>query len=162
MIDFSRPEALPKTIGELKKVDYKVLPVKEEIRYNLIRKLQNKEELFKGIYGYDNTVIPSVVNAILAKHDLIFLGLRGQAKTKIARMLTTLLDEYVPIIRGSEINDNPFRPISKFAVDTLKEHGDYTEIEWISPERRYGEKLAIGQRIEAERAISFLARSAAD
>ncbi len=132
----------PKTVGELKKNSYKVKSVKDEIRDNLIKKLKNKEELFKGIVGYDKTVVPAVINAILAKHDMIFLGLRGQAKTKIARMLISLLDEHVPIVRGSEINDNPFKPISKFAVDQLSEHGDYTELQWITPEMRYGEKLA--------------------
>jgi magnesium chelatase subunit I len=92
--------------------------------------------------GYDKTVVPAVINAILAKHDIIFLGLRGQAKTKIARMLILLLDDYVPIIKGSEINDNPFKPISKFAVDEVSEHGDYTEVQWLTPDMRYGEKLA--------------------
>jgi magnesium chelatase subunit I len=134
--------SLPKTIGELKKQGYKVLSVKDEIRKNLIKKLKNKEELFKGIVGYEKTVIPAVSNAILAKHDVIFLGLRGQAKTKIARMLISLLDDVVPIVKGSEINDNPLNPISKYAVDVVNEHGDYTEVEWIMPERRYGEKLA--------------------
>jgi magnesium chelatase subunit I len=111
--------SLPKTVGELKKNDYRVLSVKDEIRKNLIRKLKNKKELFSGIVGYDKTVVPAVINAVLAKHDIIFLGLRGQAKTKIARMLISLLDDYVPIIKGSEINDNPFKPISKFAVDEV-------------------------------------------
>jgi magnesium chelatase subunit I len=134
--------SLPKTIGELKKQGYKVLSVKDEIRKNLVRKLKNKEELFKGIIGYDKTVIPAVANAILAKHDIIFLGLRGQAKTKLARMLISLLDDFTPIVKGSEINDNPLNPISKYAVDLVNEHGDYTELEWITPDRRYGEKLA--------------------
>ena len=120
--------SLPKTIGELKAKGYKALSVKDEIRNNLIRKLKNKEELFKGIIGYEKTVIPAVANAVLAKHDIIFLGLRGQAKTKIARMLISLLDDYVPVVKGSEINDSPFNPISKFAVDTVSEHGDYTEL----------------------------------
>jgi magnesium chelatase subunit I len=133
---------LPGTLGELKKAGYKVLSVKDEIRKNLIEKLKSKEEVFPGIVGYEKTVIPQIVNAILAKHDVIFLGLRGQAKTKIARMLTSLLDEYVPIIKGSEINDNPFMPISKFAVDAVNLHGDDTELEWILRERRFGEKLA--------------------
>lgn len=135
-------ESYPKTIGELKKIGYKVLSVKDEIRKNLVERLKNKEEIFPGIIGYDKTVIPQVVNAILAKHDIIFLGLRGQAKTKMARMLVDLLDEDTPIIRGSEINDNPFRPISKFAVDIVNEKGDETEIEWIGRDRRFGEKLA--------------------
>jgi len=134
--------SLPKTIGELKKSNYRVLSVKDEIRRNLIKKLKNGGELFSGIVGYDKTVVPAVINAVLAKHDIIFLGLRGQAKTKIARMLISLLDEYTPIIKDSEINDNPFRPISKFAVDAVNEHGDYTEVQWITPEMRYGEKLA--------------------
>lgn len=134
--------SFPKTIGELKVNNYKVLSVKDEIRKNLIKKLKSKEKLFKGIVGYDKTVMPAVINAVLAKHDIIFLGLRGQAKTKIARMLVSLLDDYAPIVKGSEINDNPFKPISKFAVDEVREHGDYTEIQWITPEMRYGEKLA--------------------
>ncbi len=133
---------MPKTLGELKNAGYKVLSVKDEIRKNLIVKLKSKEEIFPGIVGYEKTVTPQIVNAILAKHDVIFLGLRGQAKTKIARMLTDLLDEYVPIIKGSEINDNPFMPISKFAVDAVNLHGDDTEIEWLGRERRFAEKLA--------------------
>lgn len=134
--------SLPKTLGELKQSDYNVLSVKDEIRKNLTEKLKTKEEIFPGIVGYEKTVIPQIVNAILAKHDIIFLGLRGQAKTKIARMLVELLDEFTPVIKGSEINDNPFFPVSKFAVDTVSEHGDYTELEWIPRERRFGEKLA--------------------
>jgi magnesium chelatase subunit I len=134
--------AMPKTIGELKRSNYKILSVKDEIRKNLIKKLRSGEELFQGIVGYDKTVVPAVINAVLAKHDIIFLGLRGQAKTKIARMLVSLLDDFTPIVKDSEINDNPFKPISKFAVDTVNEHGDYTEVEWISSQMRYGEKLA--------------------
>lgn len=130
------------TVGELRKAGYKVLSVKEEIRKNLIRKLQEGDELFESIVGYERTVKPALINSLLAKHDIIFLGLRGQAKTKLARMLTTLLDDYVPIIKGSEINDNPFKPVSKYAVDYVEKCGDATEIEWITPERRYGEKLA--------------------
>jgi magnesium chelatase subunit I len=132
----------PGTIGELKQKQYKVLSVKDEIRKNLINKLKNGEEIFPGIVGYEKTVIPAISNAVLAKHDIILLGLRGQAKTKIARMLISLLDEYAPIIKGSEINDNPYRPVSKYAVDMVNQCGDATEIEWIPRERRYGEKLA--------------------
>lgn len=135
-------QSLPKTLGELKQSGYKVLSVKEEIRKNLVEKLTSKDEIFPGIVGYEKTVIPQIVNAVLAKHDVIFLGLRGQAKTKIARMLVSLLDEYTPIIKGSEINDNPLNPISKFAVDAVNEHGDNTELEWIARDRRFGEKLA--------------------
>src|SRR5437868_6622764 len=123
-------DKLPKTLGELKESGYKVLSVNDEIRKNLINKLQFKEELFRGIVGYEKTVIPAISNAILAKHDIIFLGLRGQAKTKIARLLVSLLDEFIPVIKGSEINDNPFDPISKLAVDMVNEKGDESEIEW--------------------------------
>lgn len=133
---------LPDTLGELTRSGYKVLSVKDELRKNLVEKLRNKEEIFPGIIGYEKTVLPQVINAILAKHDIIFLGLRGQAKTKMARLLVNLLDENIPIIKGSEINDNPFMPISKFAVDAVDEHGDNTEIEWIGRERRFAEKLA--------------------
>jgi len=101
-----------RTLGELKAIGYEVLPVKEEMRRNLIEKLRRRERLFPGIIGFDDTVIPQIVNAILAKHDMILLGLRGQAKTRIARMLVNFLDEYVPIVAGSEVNDNPFAPIS--------------------------------------------------
>lgn len=130
------------TLGELKSSGYKVLTVKDEIRKNLIELIKNRETLFEGIVGYENTVIPSLVNSLLAKHDVILLGLRGQAKTKIARLLPQLLDEYIPIIKGSEINDNPFRPVSKFAVDMINEKGDDAEIEWITRDQRYSEKLA--------------------
>ncbi|MCX7877385.1 MAG: magnesium chelatase [Ignavibacteria bacterium] len=132
----------PRTFGELKKSGYKIKTVKDEIRDNLILKLRNKEQIFRGIIGYDKTVIPAIANALLAKHDLILLGLRGQAKTKIARMLVSLLDEYIPVVKGSEINDNPFAPVSKFALDVIREKGDDTEIEWIERERRFAEKLA--------------------
>ena len=131
-----------KTLGELKRSGYKTLSVKDEIRNNLTKKVANKETIFEGIVGYENTVIPSIVNSLLAKHDIILLGLRGQAKTKIARMLPDLLDEFIPIVKGSEINDNPFHPISKFATDIISEKGDDTEIEWISRDQRYSEKLA--------------------
>jgi magnesium chelatase subunit I len=132
----------PTTLGELKDSGYQVRMVKDEMRGNLIEKLQRKETLFPGIIGYEKTVIPALVNAILAKHDIILLGLRGQAKTRIVRMLPLFLDEYVPVIKGSEINDNPFRPVSKHAVDLVQEHGDQTPIEWIHRDQRYGEKLA--------------------
>jgi magnesium chelatase subunit I len=132
----------PTTLGELKKSNYKILPVKEEIRRNLIEKLRNKETLFPGVIGYEETVIPQIVNALLAKHDIILLGLRGQAKTRIARSLVSLLDEYTPIIAGSEVNDNPFAPISYFASKLISELGDEAPIEWIHRSERYGEKLA--------------------
>jgi magnesium chelatase subunit I len=132
----------PTTLGELRDSGYIVLPVKEEMRANLITCLRTNAPLFPGIIGYDTTVIPALVNAILAKHDIILLGLRGQAKTRIVRQLTTLLDEEVPVVAGSEINDNPFQPVSKFAVDLVREQGDRTPIEWLHRSQRYGEKLA--------------------
>lgn len=118
------------------------MSVKDEIRSNLISKINDKEEIFRDIIGYNETVIPAIQNALLARHDFILLGLRGQAKTRIARLLPELLDEFIPIIKGSEINDNPFNPISKYAVDMVNEMGDETEIEWIHRSQRYGEKLA--------------------
>ena len=132
----------PSTLGELKNSGYHVLPVKDEIRKNLIRKIQNNEELFPNIIGYENTVIPALVNALLAKHDIILLGLRGQAKTRLVRQLPSLLDEYIPIVKGSELNDNPFAPVSKFGVDQVEKYGDETPIEWIHRSQRFSEKLA--------------------
>lgn len=130
------------TIGELRRSDYQVVPVKEEIRRNLIRKLNRAENLFPTIIGYEKTVTPAIINALLAKHDMILLGLRGQAKTRIARSLVNFLDEYLPVVRGCEINDNPYRPVCKRCVDLVKEHGDEVEVEWLHRDMRYGEKLA--------------------
>lgn len=130
------------TFGELKASGYQVLPVKDEMRKNMIRKLRSGEELFPGIVGFDETVIPQLVNAILARHDIILLGLRGQAKTRIARLLPNFLDEYIPIVAGSEMSDNPFEPVSRYAAELIREHGDETPIEWIHRSLRYGEKLA--------------------
>src|SRR6186713_3558448 len=104
---------LAATLGELKKSGYKPLSVKEEIRKNLICSLQKKENTFKGIIGYEDTVIPDVERALLSRHNILFLGLRGQAKTRMARKMTDLLDEYIPVISGSEINDDPLKPLSK-------------------------------------------------
>ncbi|MGZ3910697.1 MAG: magnesium chelatase, partial [Flavisolibacter sp.] len=130
------------TLRELKEAGYQRKSIKEEIRNNLIKRLQNKEETFSGIIGYEDTVIPDVERALLSKHNILFLGLRGQAKTRMARQMTELLDEYVPIVTGSEINDDPLKPISKFARDIILERGDDTPIEWIHRSQRYGEKLA--------------------
>ncbi|MBI5646729.1 MAG: sigma 54-interacting transcriptional regulator [Ignavibacteriae bacterium] len=130
------------TVGGLRRAGWKVLPVKEELRRNLITKITARERLFEGVVGYDDTVIPALINAILSRHDIILLGLRGQAKTRLVRLLPTLLDEWTPIVAGSELNDNPFQPISKRAADLVAEYGDDTEIEWIPREQRYGEKLA--------------------
>ena len=130
------------TIGELRKSGYEVLPVKDEIRKNLIEKMKRKETLFPGIIGFEQTVVPSIIDAILAKHDIMFLGLRGQAKSRIVRLLPLLLDEFVPIVKGCEINDNPFKPVCKRCVDLVNEHGDNVEIEWLHRDARLGEKLA--------------------
>ncbi len=132
----------PATLGELRKSGYTVRPVKDELRANLIKKLTTNEPLFPGIIGYEKTVVPAIVNAILAKHDIILLGLRGQAKSRIIRQLPSLLDEYVPVVKGSELNDNPFQPVSKYATDLVKQCGDATPIEWLHRDQRYGEKLA--------------------
>jgi magnesium chelatase subunit I len=131
-----------KTIKDLKNSGYRVLSVKEELRINLIKKLQNKYEIFPGIIGYDETVIPEIQNAVLSQHDFILLGLRGQAKTRILRNLVNLLDPYIPIIKGSEINDNPFNPISQESREMIKRYGDDTPIDWKPREHRYNEKLA--------------------
>src|SRR5687767_6030309 len=131
-----------KTLGELKKSGYQPKSVKDEIRKNLICKLQKNESTFNGIIGYEETVIPDVERALLSRHNILFLGLRGQAKTRMARQMIQLLDEYVPAIEGSEINDDPLNPISRHAKDILAEKGDATPIVWIHRSERYGEKLA--------------------
>ncbi len=130
------------TFGELKKSGYVPKSVKEELRENLIQKLANKEAIFNQIHGYEDTVIPSLQRAILAKHNINFLGLRGQAKTKMARLMVHLLDEYMPIIKGSEINDNPFEPISFYGRQQLETLGVNMPIEWVHRNERYTEKLA--------------------
>lgn len=132
----------PKTLGELKQSGYKPLSVKAEMRKNLIQKMLDREPLFPGIFGFEETVIPQIQNAILAGQDMIFLGERGQAKTRIIRSLTSLLDPEIPCVAGSEINDDPFHPISQYAKDLIAAHGDETPINWIGREERYGEKLA--------------------
>ncbi len=131
-----------KTLGDLKKSGYAYRSVKEEIRQNLIGKLKRKESTFPGIIGYDDTVIPDTERALLSRHNILFLGLRGQAKTRMARQMTDLLDEYIPIVAGSEVNDNPFAPLSRFARDQVAALGDKTPIEWLPRKARYGEKLA--------------------
>ncbi|MCS7293811.1 MAG: magnesium chelatase [Chloroflexota bacterium] len=132
----------PRTLGELKASGYKVLPVREEMRRNLIEKIRRGERLFPGIYGYDETVIPHIVNAILAGQDIIFLGERGQAKSRIIRSLVSLLDEYTPVLAGCEIPENPYAPITKQGRDIVAEAGDDAPIEWLHRSERYGEKLA--------------------
>ena len=131
-----------KTLGDLKKSGYQSKSIKDELRENLISKMMNKETVFKGIYGYENTVIPELERAILSKHNINLLGLRGQAKTRLARLMVNLLDEYIPVVSGSEINDDPLNPISRFAIETIKEKGDDTPIYWMHRNDRFAEKLA--------------------
>lgn len=131
----------PRTIGELRSSEYKVLSVKEEMRKNLISKMKKREQIFPNIIGYGDSVIPQLENAILAGHDIMFIGERGQAKTRLIRSLTNLLDEEVPIVKGSEINDNPYAPVSKLR-DMVNELGNDMEISWVKRGDRYGEKLA--------------------
>ena len=130
------------TLGELKKSGYVFKSIKQEIRDNLIQKIKEKENPFPGILGYEDSVIPDTERALLSQHNILFLGLRGQAKTRMARQMTGLLDEYIPVVAGSEINDDPLQPVSRFAVDMIAELGDKTPVEWLHRSQRYGEKLA--------------------
>jgi|694.fasta_scaffold01908_17 magnesium chelatase subunit I len=130
------------TLAQLKKAGYQSKSVHDEIRDNLIRTIQDKENPFEGILGYEDTVIPDTERALLSRHNILFLGLRGQAKTRMARQMVDLLDEYIPIIAGSEVNDDPLNPMSKFAKDLVAELGDETPIHWVHRKERYGEKLA--------------------
>lgn len=131
-----------KSLGALKKAGYKSQTIKEEIRKNLIQKIQSGETPFPGILGYEDSVIPETERALLSRHNILFLGLRGQAKTRMARQMVNLLDEYIPIVAGSEINDDPLCPISRYALDMIAEKGDETPIAWLHRSERYGEKLA--------------------
>ena len=131
-----------KTFGELKKSGYISRSIKDEIRTNLIKKIKAKENPFPGILGYEDSVIPDTERALLSRHNILFLGLRGQAKTRMARQMIGLLDEYIPVVAGSEINDDPFAPVSRYAVDLLEQQGDNTPINWLHRSQRYGEKLA--------------------
>ena len=132
----------PATLGELRESGYQPLTVKEEMRKNLIEKMKKGDDIFPGIIGYEETVIPQIENAILSGQDIVFLGERGQAKTRIARSLTNLLDPEVPVVTGGDLNDDPLKPISAQARAIIAELGDQTPIEWLPRERRYGEKLA--------------------
>jgi magnesium chelatase subunit I len=134
--------ALARTLGELKESGYRGASVKDELRANLVGKIRAGEKLFPGIVGYDETVVPQIVNAVLSRHNLILLGLRGQAKSRIIRQLAELLDERIPIIAGSEINDDPFHPISAHGRQMIQLHGDDTGIAWIERDARFVEKLA--------------------
>ena len=130
------------TLGDLKKSGYQSKSIKDEVRDNLIASIQNKENAFEGILGYEDTVIPDVERALLSRHNILFLGLRGQAKTRMARQMVDLLDEYIPTVAGSEVNDDPLQPLSRFAVDLIDDQGDKTPIHWVHRSARYGEKLA--------------------
>ncbi|MEA2174866.1 MAG: magnesium chelatase subunit [Blastocatellia bacterium] len=134
--------ALARTLGELKESGYRGASVKDELRANLIKKIRAGEKLFPGIVGYDETVVPQIVNAVLSRHNLILLGLRGQAKSRIIRQLAELLDQQMPIIAGSEINDDPFHPISAYGRQMIEAHGDSTQISWVERDARFVEKLA--------------------
>jgi magnesium chelatase subunit I len=132
----------PATVGQLRESGYRVLSVKDEMRQNLMRKMRAGDELFPGVVGYEDTVIPQIENAILSGQDIILLGERGQAKTRIARSLVNLLDDETPVIAGCEINDDPFHPICRACLNRVAEEGDDTPIHWIPRDSRYGEKLA--------------------
>src|ERR1700724_588154 len=137
----------PSSLGSLKSSQFSEQriagrSVKDELRQNLICKLQRGEELFPGVIGYDDTVVPQIVNAVLSRHNFILLGLRGQAKTRIIRMLTALLDDELPYISGCEIRDNPYHPICRHCRDIIAEDGDDAPIAWLSRDHRYVEKLA--------------------
>ncbi|AMM50236.1 magnesium chelatase [Rufibacter sp. DG15C] len=131
-----------KTLGQLKAAGYEPRSVKEELRANLIKKLSSGEDVFPGIYGYEETVIPDLQRAILSRHHINLLGLRGQAKTRIARLMVDLLDEFVPVVAGSELNDDPLQPLSRYALDQIAHHGDETPVGWLPRAERYTEKLA--------------------
>ncbi len=131
-----------KTLGELKKSGYTPRSIKEELRQNLIQKIQSDETVFKGIQGFDDTVIPDLERAILSKHNVLLLGLRGQAKTRMARLMIDLLDEFIPVVVGSDLNDDPLQPLSSFAKQLIEEKGDDTPITWLHRNQRYVEKLA--------------------
>ncbi|MFM7526346.1 MAG: sigma 54-interacting transcriptional regulator [Actinomycetota bacterium] len=135
-----KPQAT--TLAQLKTSGWKSRSVKDEIRENTVRAIRAGESLVTGILGYDDTVLPQVQNALLAGHDIVFLGERGQGKTRIIRSLTGLLDEWMPVVAGSEINDDPYHPVSRYARDLVRDRGDDTPIEWVHRDDRYGEKLA--------------------
>jgi magnesium chelatase subunit I len=134
--------ARPTTLGSLRESGWQSLPVKEEVRRNAVARIRAGEPLFAGVMGYEETVMPQLENALLAGHDVIFLGERGQAKTRMIRSLTGLLDEWMPVVKGSEINDDPYEPVSAYARDLVAQHGDDVEIDWVHRSERFGEKLA--------------------
>ncbi len=136
------PTERPRTLGDLRASGFRSETVKDEMRRNLIAMIRRGDDLFPEILGYEETVVPQIQNAILSKHDMLFLGLRGQAKTRMLRSLVRLLDDAIPIIEGSEVNDHPYHPISREARDKIERMGDATPIDWIGRDERYREKLA--------------------
>ncbi|WP_282050825.1 magnesium chelatase [Maribacter aquivivus] len=130
------------TLGELKAAGYKTKSVKDELRDNLIEKIKKGEDAFPGVWGYEDTVIPELERAILSRHNINLLGLRGQAKTRLAHLMVNLLDEYIPVVEGSEINDDPMKPMSRYAMELIKEKGDDTPVTWMHKDERFAEKLA--------------------
>src|SRR5881398_276621 len=132
----------PATLGQLQESGWQSVPVKEEVRRNAAARISAGKPLVEGVLGYEDTVLPQLENALLAGHDIIFLGERGQAKTRMIRSITDLLDEWMPIVAGSEINDDPYEPVSSHARHLIAERGDDTPIEWVHRDRRFGEKLA--------------------
>ena len=130
------------TLGALKKSGYKTKSIKDELRDNLRKRIKSGEETFTGVWGYENSVIPELERAILSRHNINLLGLRGQAKTRLARLMVNLLDEWVPVVEGSEINDDPLSPMSRFAMELIKEKGDKTPVNWLHRDQRFSEKLA--------------------
>ncbi|MUH38121.1 magnesium chelatase, partial [Zobellia amurskyensis] len=130
------------TLKELKAAGYKSKSIKDELRDNLIRKIKKGEETFPGVWGYEDSVIPELERAILSRHNINLLGLRGQAKTRLAHLMVNLLDEYIPVVEGSEINDDPMKPMSRYAMELIKEKGDDTPISWLHRAERFAEKLA--------------------
>ena len=131
-----------KTLGELKEAGYKVKSVKDELRDNLIQRIKKGEETFPGVWGYEDSVIPELERAILSRHNINLLGLRGQAKTRLAHLMVNLLDEYIPVVEGSEINDDPLKPMSRYAMELIKEKGEDTPVSWLHRDARFAEKLA--------------------
>jgi magnesium chelatase subunit I len=138
MPDITRPT----TLGELRASGWRSVPVKDEIRRNAVARIASGEQLIPSVIGYEDTVLPQLENAMLAGHDVIFLGERGQAKTRIIRSLVELLDEWLPVVAGSEINDDPYHPVSRHARDLIDAHGDEAPIDWVHRDQRFGEKLA--------------------
>ena len=152
------PTDKARTIRELRSSGHRVQTIREEMRRNLIAKIRAGEDLFPGIIGFEETVIPQLENAILSGQDIIFLGERGQAKSRLIRSLVSLLDDEVPAIAGCEINDNPYNPICKRCRDWLAEEGDEAEITWLTPEDRYGEKLATPDRLGQYILVDYVAQ----